>query len=122
MKSNPGGPPLGFSRSVYGEFDGTPRIGNRRCSRMLSGKTSDPHVDIEAKLEAWLCISCRMGKKNMKRADLAGPHQCTDPCFRKSCAFCSLEDGQPKKTRKGLVDLHTASLSLVATYEKISGI
>ena len=39
------------SVSVDGEYDRTPRIGNCRRSRMLSGKALNAHVNVEAKLK-----------------------------------------------------------------------
>ena len=44
------------SASVGGEFDGTPRIGNCRRGRMLSGEALDAHVNVEAELKSWLWI------------------------------------------------------------------
>jgi hypothetical protein len=36
-----------------GEFDGARRIGDCRRGRMLSGKASDVHVNVETELNTW---------------------------------------------------------------------
>jgi hypothetical protein len=51
-----------FSSSASGEFDRARRIGNCRRGRMLGGKASDTHVNVEPELKTWPRVSCRMEK------------------------------------------------------------
>jgi hypothetical protein len=55
------------SASVDGKFDGTRRVGNCRCRRMLGGKALDVHVNIEAELKTYLLIKLSNREKNLEK-------------------------------------------------------
>jgi hypothetical protein len=72
-----------FSSSASGEFDRARRIGNCRRGRMLGGKASDTHVNVEPELKTWPRVSCRMEK--IMRTDLAESHSHIEFYFCRRC-------------------------------------
>ena len=72
-----------ISTSVRREFDGTRRIGNRRCGRMPGGKASDVHVNVDTESKTWSRVSCRT-EKTMRE------HTWPDPIGILNLTFASI--------------------------------